>query len=247
VSAAAAHDLPLELARSYLLAVRREESVDALEADLGAIDRDRLAASLADDAARIAFWINVYNAAIQARLREDPRRFQGLARVGFFRRPAVTVGGHDLSPNDIEHGLLRGSKLSVGLGYFPRPRPDAFERIYRVRNPDPRVHFALNCGAVSCPAIAAYDAGELDEQLDLATRAYLDGTVSYDARTDTVMIPRLFRWYRGDFGGLAGIWRLLDAHDVLPPGASAGSRLRYAPYDWSLDLGAFRADDDARA
>ncbi|MFB6168019.1 MAG: DUF547 domain-containing protein [Haloferacaceae archaeon] len=245
MSAADAEDSPSGLARSYLLAVRREESVAAAESALAGLDGDRLAASLADDAARTAFWTNVYNAAVQARLREDPRRLRGLSTVRFFRRPAVTVAGHDLSPNDIEHGLLRGSRLSVGLGYLPRPRPDAFERTHRVRDPDPRVHFALNCGAASCPAIAAYDAAALDDQLRLATDAYLDGAVAYDPRADAVTVPRLFRWFRGDFGGLAGIWRLLDAHGALPPGASAGSRLRYAPYDWSLDLGAFRADDEA--
>jgi hypothetical protein len=247
VSAADAADSPLALARSYLLAVRREEAVDGHEAALAALNGDRLAAALADDDARTAFWTNVYNAAVQARLREGPGRFGGLARVRFFRRPAVTVAGHGLSPNDVEHGLLRGSRLSVGLGYLPRPRPDDFERTHRVRDPDPRVHFALNCGAASCPAIAAYDAADLDGQLRLATRAYLDGAVSYDARTDTVTVPRLFRWYRGDFGGLGGVFRLLDAHGALPPGASAGSRLRYAPYDWSLDLGAFRADEPPRA
>jgi hypothetical protein len=234
-------DHPSSLARSYLLAVRREEPTGGVEDALAGLDGDRLAAALSDDDARTAFWTNVYNAAVQTRLREDPGRFRGLSRVHFFRRPAVTVAGHALSPNDVEHGLLRGSRLAVGLGYLPRPRPDAFERTHRVGDPDPRVHFALNCGAASCPAIAAYDPGSLDDGLDLATRAYLDGAVTYDPRADAVTVPRLFRWYRGDFGGLAGTWAFLDAHDALPPGASAGSRLRYAPYDWSLDLGAFRA------
>jgi len=233
---------PAELARSYLDAARRGEP-GGPEAALAALDGDRLAA-LGDDA-RTAFWTNVYNAAVAARLREDPSRFDGLARLRFFRSPVVTVAGHDLSPNDVEHGILRGSKLAVGLGYLPRPAPDAFERRHRVREPDPRVHFALNCGAASCPAVAAYEADGLADQLALATRVYLDGAVEYDRRTDTVTVPRLLLWYRGDFGGLAGIWALLDEYDALPPGASAGSRLRYDDYDWSLDLDAFRADRPA--
>jgi hypothetical protein len=233
-------DDPLALARTYLLAVGRGEPTDEAEAALAALDGDALAAL--DDDARTAFWTNVYNAAVQVRLRERPDLLRGLSRVRFFARPFVTVAGHALSPNDVEHGLLRGSRLSVGLGYLPRPRPDAFERTHRVGDPDPRVHFALNCGAASCPAVAAYDADALDDQLDLATRAYLDGAVRYDPRTDTVTVPRLLLWYRGDFGGLAGVWALLDAHDALPPGASAGSRLRHDDYDWSLDLGAFRDD-----
>jgi hypothetical protein len=229
---------PGDLAAEYLDAVRRGASVAEAEAALAGLDEAALAAL--DDGGRTAFWTNVYNAAVQARLREDPGRLRGLARHRFFARPAVAVAGHDLSPNDVEHGLLRGSKLAVGLGYLPRPRPDAFERTHRVRDPDPRVHFALNCGAASCPAVAAYDAAALDAQLDRAARTHLDATVTYDRRTDTVTVPRTLRWFRGDFGGLAGVWALLDRYDALPPGASAGSRLRYAPYDWSVDLGAFR-------
>ena len=232
---------PVDLARSYLDAVRRGDTPGAPEAALAALGENRLA-RLGDDA-RTAFWTNVYNAAVNARLAEEPSRFAGLARLRFFRTPVVTVADTDLSPNDIEHGLLRGSKLSVGLGYLPRPVPDAFERRHRVRDPDPRVHFALNCGAASCPAVAAYDADRIADQLSLATRAYLDGTVRYDRRTDTVTLPRILAWYRGDFGGLAGVWALLDEYDALPPGASAGSRLRYDDYDWSLDLGAFRTPD----
>lgn len=235
---------PTSLASAYLQAVRSDEGIAAAEDALASLNDARLGAALSDDRARTAFWTNVYNAAVQARLRENPDRLRGPSRLRFFGRPAVTVAGHVLSPNDIEHGLLRRSRLAVGLGYLLRPRPDAFERTHRVRGPDPRVHFALNCGAASCPAVAAYEAGSLDDQLGLAARAYLDESVTYDPREDVLTVPRLFLWYRGDFGGPGGIVAFLDAHDALPPGASAGSRLRHAPYDWSLDLGAFR---EARA
>lgn len=235
---------PVSLAAAYLRAVRHDEAVAATEDAIASLNDAQLAAALSQDRARTAFWLNVYNAAVQARLRENPDRLRGLSRLHFFRRPAVTIAGHALSPNDVEHGLLRGSRLAVGLGYLPRPLPDAFERAYRVRDLDPRVHFALNCGAASCPAIAAYEADSLDSQLDLATRAYLEESVTYDPRKDLLTVPRLFLWYRGDFDGPAGTVAFLDAHDTLPPGASVGSRLRHASYDWSLDLGAFR---EARA
>jgi len=221
------------LAADYLAAVRRGGPTADAAAALAALDE----AALPDaDDARVAFWTNVYNAAVRARLRENPDRLRGPTRHVFFARSAVTVAGHDLSPNGIEHGLLRGSRLAVGLGYLPRPRPDAFERAHRVRDPDPRVHFALNCGAASCPVLRAYDADAVDAQLDAAARAHLAETVRYDRRTDTVTVPRILLWFRGDFGGLAGVWALLDRYDALPPGASAGSRLRYAPYDWSVAL-----------
>jgi hypothetical protein len=231
----AAEPDPIALSRRYLRAARAGDGtgVAAAESSLAGLDGDRLAARLATDADRIAFWLNVYNAAVAARLRGSPESLGPLRRLVFFARPAVTVAGHPLSPNDVEHGLLRRSRLAVGLGYLPRLRPDEFERTHRVDGLDPRIHFALNCGAVACPAVLGYEPATLDETLRTATRTYLASEVSYDPATDRAVVPRLFLWYRGDFGGPDGIRAFCRAHDALP--ADAAPRLSYADYDWSLD------------
>merc|ERR1712020_23232 len=39
---------------------------------------------------------------------------------------------------------------------------------------DPRIHFALNCGAKSCPPIKTFTGDEVEEQLEVATQAYLE-------------------------------------------------------------------------
>jgi hypothetical protein len=226
---------PLELAREFLLAVRRGEDPDAHAAALDSLGDDGLAAALGDDDARLAFWTNVYNAAVQRALAADPDRYDSRRR--FFGRPVVTVAGHPLSPNDIEHGILRGSMSSLGLGYLPRLRPDAFERRHRVETLDSRVHFALNCGAAACPPIAAYDADRVDEQLRLATESYLEATVEYDEAAGLARVPRLFLWYVGDFGGRSGTRAFLRDHGVVPGDASP--RIRYQSYDWRLSLGEF--------
>lgn len=44
------------------------------------------------------------------------------------------------------------------------------ERRYRLAECDPRVHFALSCGARSCPPIRAYQPRRIDEELDLAPK-----------------------------------------------------------------------------
>lgn len=49
------------------------------------------------------------------------------------------------------------------------------------------------------------------------------------------MIPRLLRWYQGDFGGGRGIRPLLRRHAILADGESP--ILRYGSYDWTLDVG----------
>jgi hypothetical protein len=41
-----------------------------------------------------------------------------------------------------------------------------------VRPVDPRIHFALNCGAASCPAIKLYSTDTLEEGLAAAAEAF---------------------------------------------------------------------------
>jgi hypothetical protein len=228
---------PLELARSYLLAVRRDEDPTDVADRLAALSERQLRVGLPDDDAKRTFWVNVYNAAVQHRLEADPDRWD--RRNRFFRSPVVTVAGHELSPNDIEHGLLRRSMLSVGLGYLPRPLPDAFERTHRVKSRDPRIHFALNCGAAACPPIAAYDAAAIDDQLAVATASYLEQEVEYDPVEGVLSVPRLFLWYIGDFGGRTGTVSFCREHGVVPDTATTPS-VRYQSYDWRRSLGEYR-------
>jgi hypothetical protein len=220
------------LARDYLQTVRSDGTAASLRVRLAALDPDALTRELVDDARRKAFWLNVYNGAVRELLASDPGRYD--SRIRFFYARQVPVAGRQLSLNRIEHGVLRRSMLSFGLGYLPNPVPSRFERRHRVDRLDPRIHFALNCGATSCPPIRSYEAGRIDEQLALASEAYLESTVTYDPERDVVEIPRLFRWYRGDFGGRDGILTFLSEHGPLSPGDAP--RLAYSDYDWTLDV-----------
>jgi hypothetical protein len=226
-----------ELGRQLLLAVRAADAAAAERAEraLAALTEDALALDLADDHARLATWINLYNAATQRLVDRDPGAYR--RRMRFFRRPAITVAGRALSLDAIEHGLLRRSRWKAGLGWLGNPLPGAFERRLRVRRVDPRVHFALNCAAASCPPIAAYQADRLDAQLDLATRSYLAATVRRDG--DRLVVPRVFRWFPGDFGGRAGTRRFLAQHGI----PADGLRLQHAPWDWRPAPDAWASED----
>lgn len=228
---------PVSVAADFVRAVRAGEDATPYEHLLRDLDSADLAASLADDEARTAFWCNVYNGAAQRTLRERPEVY---SRWRFFRRNLVAVAGTPLTLDDIEHGILRGSQFKYGLGYVRKPDlvVGAFEQAHRVAEPDWRVHFALNCGAASCPPVAAYEADAIDEQLDAATASYLATETTYDAASDTVAVTPLFRWYRGDFGGAAGIREILRDYEVIP--ADAEPTITYGDYDWSLAAGEFR-------
>lgn len=228
---------PTDCARRLLVAFRTGDDPEPYLARLAGYDEGDLTVVREDRAAALAFWTNLYNAGTQRLLAERPGLYEGpLRTVRFFRATCATVADRAVSLDDVEHGVLRGSRSKYGLGYLPR-LPRRFERRYRLDDPDPRVHFALNCGAASCPAIRAYERDRIDEQLDLATRTYLDGTVAYDPDEGVAEVPRLFLWYRGDFGGREGIVELLREYGAVPDDADPD--LRHRRWDWSRAPGKF--------
>jgi hypothetical protein len=191
---------------------------------------------------RLAFWLNLYNAlvvdaVIAFRLKESVREDNG-----FFRRAAYVVGGLRFSADDIEHGILRGNRRHFHPGIpFPQFAPDDVRLPLALSPPDPRIHCALVCASRSCPPIAAYEPGRIDEQLDLACSAFVNtGGVRLDDGNRLCLSP-IFRWYARDFGGREGVrefaLRYLDegkARALLQDDAS-GRRLGYYGYDWSLN------------
>ena len=83
---------------------------------------------------------------------------------------------------------------------------------------EPRIHFALNCGAASCPPIKTFSAEEvseityisvapwsivisilifqIDSQLDIATSSYLenDDALRVNSEAGEVHLSMLFKW-----------------------------------------------------
>jgi hypothetical protein len=238
-------DDPGDLSVGLLKRVRREEPIDDIEEQLAAYDPRDLAARL-DESARLAFWCNVYNAYSQVLLDRRRDLYQE-SRRRFFGLEAIPVAGRELSLNWIEHRLLRRSQFAWSLGYLANPLSGEFERLLRVGKRDPRIHFALNCGAKSCPPIAAYTPGGINEELDIATESYLPEEVRYEPEggllgRGVVQVPRLMLWYRGDFGGKSGILSMLRRFDLLPEGVRP--RLKHREYDWSLAPAKFREPFD---
>lgn len=191
---------------------------------------------LGSHAEQVAFWINLYNTLTVHAIVEFEVKGSVLSERGFFRKARYAVGEFVLSLDEIEHGVLRGNRAPP---YVPSRTfaPGDPRRQLVIAKPDPRVHFALNCGSRSCPPIAAYDAEGLDEQLTTATRSFLEGGgLEIDLATGEMTLNKMLKWYAGDFGGRAGTVSFLKDH-VEPETAAVldGLRIRWRDYDWSLN------------
>lgn len=228
----------VSLSADLLYAVQTEGTVETMRDRLARLDRSRLDATLGTRYRRLAFWINCYNAYAQLLVEEDPELLEAgfRSRWRFFSADRLPIAGVWLSLDDIEHGILRCSKHPWGLGYLPRPFPSTFEKRFRLKRLDPRIHFVLNWGAESCPPVSIYSPDTLDEDLDVATSWYVSENVHYDSEESVATVPRLFSWYRGDFGGRRGVIDFLRSHDAIPDDATPS--LTYDEHDWSVDVDA---------
>ena len=80
---------------------------------------------------------------------------------------------------------------------------DIEHRILRPIWHDPRIHYAVNCASIGCPALApkAYDADMLYAQLDQAAKGFINHPRSVRRNGDgAFVLSQLYDWYRDDFG-----------------------------------------------
>ncbi len=224
----------LHSASELIRAISRDEPIDQYIEHLSKSTVEELVEELNTDDKIYAFWINIYNAFIQIELRRDPTLYEKRGR--FFKRAVIPIAGKKMSFSDIEHGIIRRSQWLIGLGFIRNPFPSSYKKKLRPQRKEYRIHFALNCGAKSCPPVAIYDYARLDEQLRLATERYLPQYTSYDQERNEVLTTPLFSWFRGDFGKKKGVKNILHSLDLIP---NTDVGLKFDDYDWSLHLDNF--------
>lgn len=195
--------------------------LDAYLATLSTGDTD----GRASKEAKLAFWINAYNAVtVKGILREYPTtsiRNHTAALWGYniWKNLKLRVDGQTPPLDDIEHQILRP------LG-------------------EPRIHFAIVCASIGCPRLLneAYVAERLDAQLDTNAKHFFAQRQNFQVEpaNKTIRLSSILKWFGEDFGASQSAvlrrlspWLPNDAARRLA--ADAGVRVRYLSYDWDLN------------
>lgn len=216
------------ISENLLLAVKTGKETTQLMEELEKIPLVELKSSLYNDTAKKAFWINIYNSFYQIL-----RKKNGLEKPEIYRGKHIYIASLKWSLDDVEHGILRRFRYKYSLGFLPDPFTSATIRELAVKKVDYRIHFALNCGAKSCPPIAFYSLKKLEKQLETATLSFLESETIVDKEQKEVHITSLFKWYLKDFGNTSGIRSILSQHLKED---FTDYKLIYLSYSWEESL-----------
>jgi hypothetical protein len=216
--------LLLQLSQQFLYKIKLDEPTTEEESQLAAIDYSSLKNGLNNDDAIKTFWLNMYNGWFQLLATRDK-----LKNPEIFKLKRILIASKKFSLDEIEHGILRKFRWKYSKGYLPSFFPGKMIKQLAVKKIDYRIHFALNCGAKSCPPIAFYKYENIDRQLDIAAKTFLKAETEIDTLKKTITVTKIMSWFSGDFGGKKGVRKIITKTLQKNVG---GYKIKYKPYDW---------------
>ena len=186
----------------------------ALERDVRAVGGTSLDGFASGDV-RLAHMINAYNALSMYNVIASgiPATHAGLAKVRFFVTRQFLIGGKRRSLYAFENDIIR--KLD-----------------------EPRVHFALNCSAVSCPVLPRkmFTAEGLNQELDRETRAFFarPENLRVDDSTRTIFFNEILKFYTEDFTPRHAPTLIDYAARYVSRKLPSDYATAFTPYDWTI-------------
>jgi hypothetical protein len=180
---------------------------------------------------RLAYWINVYNVNVVATVVDHypvasirDISTDWVTRLNVFKKNTVPIKGGMTSLDEIENVRIR----------------QGFK--------DPRIHFAINCAAVSCPPIRteAFVGARVGEQLDDQARRFLNDPrrgvqIEIQANGVVIHVTKVMDWFADDFKKWGG-GQVAFIRKYLPPdkqklidAAKGNVKLDFYSYDWTLN------------
>lgn len=133
---------------------------------------------------QLVFLINAYNAFTVELILSKYPDLDSIKELGSFfsspwKKKFIKLLGKTRSLDEIEHQLIRGSG----------------------RYNDPRIHFAVNCASIGCPALRAeaYVGDRIDQQLQDQAKRFVADSSRNRFKNGGLEVSSIFKWYREDF------------------------------------------------
>ena len=175
--------------------------------------------SFAEGSPRLAHMINAYNALSMFNVVQSgiPPTHAGFNKVTFFVLRKVQVGGQDMSLRSFENDIIRPYALSQR---------------------EPRIHFALNCSAVSCPVLprTPFTAAALGDELEREARAFFARPLNFraDATANALWLSEILSFYPEDFVPVYAPNLINFANRYAAQAVPENFQVKFTPYDWTI-------------
>ncbi|HMR87601.1 MAG TPA: DUF547 domain-containing protein [Saprospiraceae bacterium] len=158
---------------------------------------------------KLVFWINTYNA-FTLKLVLDNYPIKSIKDINGGKpwdKRFIQIGSTYYSLNEIENEIIR-KKFG-----------------------EPRIHFALNCAAKSCPILVnkAFTKENLNSLLESNTKNFINGPENTITK-DKLEISSIFDWYGIDFDDLRGF---IGKYALTKP--SPNAKITFKNYNWALN------------
>ena len=156
---------------------------------------------------RLAYYINLYNAAT-VKLILDNYPVKSIKKIAKpWDKEWIKVGNKTLSLEDIEHKILR--KIE-----------------------EPRIHFAVNCAAKSCPPLhnGAWTAENLESNLESSAKKFINNNNYNQITASSAKISSIFDWYAKDFGDVKAYLNKYSNTKL-----NSGIKIGFTDYNWNLN------------
>jgi hypothetical protein len=164
--------------------------------------------------AKLAFYLNAYNATVMKAVIERLPLESVMKVDGFFNKVSHKIGGKDMTLDHLEN------------------------KVVRPEFKDARVHFGLVCGAKGCPPLKnkAFTEKNVQSQLEKNAKAFIPLATKIDG--DKVTTSKLFEWFADDFKTAEGsvekyLAKYLPKHKELFELGTA--KIGFSEYSWALN------------
>ncbi|MEQ9404208.1 MAG: DUF547 domain-containing protein [Cyclobacteriaceae bacterium] len=193
---------------NYRYSTENSGEIELLHKTIGEVDLTNASAL-----EKKAFWVNAYNLLVIYQITKSYPLARPLDKDGFFDKTSYSVAGEQLNLNELETRMLT-----------------TFD--------DPRFHFVLACGAMSCPKLynLAFKPENVDKLMDERTKLALndENFTRVNQSGSLVELSKIFEWYQKDFekNGQSIVGFINTYRENKIP---SGSQLSYYEYDWTLN------------